>query len=95
MLQRSSQVGEFYRMSPPAVFDATEAVRGPAPLDTNANVKAATEQIAKKNLPTTYMGALRMVCRVLSHVRSLMCASALRRHHDLRRGVRPPRAHSV
>lgn len=24
MLQRSSQVGEFYRMSPPAVFDSTK-----------------------------------------------------------------------
>ena len=26
MLQRSTQVGEFYRMSPPAVFDAKESL---------------------------------------------------------------------
>ena len=28
MLQRSSQVGEFYRMSPPAVFDTSKPLPG-------------------------------------------------------------------
>lgn len=46
MLQRSSQVGEFYRMSPPMVFDST--------VDKDAE---KMKTLASKALPSTYMGA--------------------------------------
>ena len=74
MLQRNTQVGEFYRMAPPAVF-------------------------GNEPLPPTYMGARRPAMSTHSRRRTtLLCSHHdpfVGRHHDLRRGERPPRHHPV
>ena len=79
MLQRSTQVGEFYRMKPPEVWNvnaddgklpAHYMVRLPPTLQANASLRA---------LPYSHM-----------HCHFLAAG-----HPHLRRGVRPPRAHHL
>lgn len=87
MLQRSTQVGEFYRMSPPAVYDASQ--------------RLPSWYMGKQCSPFTYSPYTHTHARVpcvhtttiIASDHVFVCLCSPQRHHDLRRGVGPSRAH--